>query len=1295
MEFEDAYAFIHFSLREKLHQQMLLLCNDALKKFVGEIKFNLYRALALNLNNRFSESIKELEVLKSENDIRLASTVALIYTHKKMGNVEKDVFANLEAKLREYRNVATASDWTNAAFVLYTLGKTEKALEYIDRALRINPSTNPLKGWILLKLRKTQDAIYVFEQCLKENKRSLDSTLGLSQAFLHNKNHEEALNVANKAVVRFPSMNIALVNKLIVLFTAQDFDQANETLLRILSTDDNSYTALKIEILIMLCNSSNYEDIALKINAFVDLLERLESKNGEILATNGFLFSRLCNRNKQILAETYNMLEKSVYLSSDNVNNLIEFGYQCILQGKIKEAIKYFKTASKSDKTSFDALLGMTLCEFLENGKSEQIKQQLFFLLELQENHENHPLLLFMRAKLSENADSSIKFLEETIAEQLKNVTPLAFGEEYLRLLDADFLLGVIKVYIEYAPKISSKKSLDKPDNIIVNSLKSLKVLTKACPGLLEAQYLYGKIQFLNSDYSDAMATLNFIIERDPTLTDAQLLIAQIHLNNSSYERASQCLEVALSHNFKVRESPFYHLIQGLIEKQRNNWDESIKSLTTALSLTKIRDVSADKATIYVELIDSYTKANQNHEASNLIEQAMAEFQKTPEESRMMILSADYAAKMGNVQKAIDVLTKVNPNESYYLKAKTQLAETYLVYRQDKKAFMACYNEMVQFNPGPESFLLLGDAYMRILEPDKALEAYNNALQMNPSDPYLTSKMGKALIDTHYYKKAVVFYKDAISSTANPDLKLQLAELYMQLKEFEMSEVLITGELENSKKDDLLSLQYRTKLYKLLAEVKERAGNVKGAMDVLKSARDNQNRVRKILAVEQAVIPVEEVNCLIQLNMKLGELASGFRDHEKAINHYKDALTVSNDNPKILAALAKLYMQINYLELCQQTCANLLKLDADNEIASVLMADIAFRKVDFDMSVFHFTQLVNKQPTNWAALVRLVEVLRRTGNLDEVSQYLQLAEKQLDRPQKEPGFCFCTALYQWYSGNLNGALRNFNNARQDSEWGQEAIYNMIEICLNPEDEVLGEQFMDSDDLEYRDSRSMALKTADRLLKELKQKVVHSMGDDELKCRLLENFLLIASKDKSNVEQALEDFISIGSMEAYKDHVGPILGMAMAYSLLKQGQRAKTQLKRVIKNIWTFEEADYIERCWLLLADYYLQSNKYELAADLLKKVLQHNKACCKAYEFSGYIAEKEQKYKEAANHYEAAWKNNGRNNPAIGYKLAYNLMKCKRYADAIDVGQMVYKNHPEYMRIKKDVLDKSINNLRT
>lgn len=40
---------------------------------------------------------------------------------------------------------------------------------------------------------------------------------------------------------------------------------------------------------------------------------------------------------------------------------------------------------------------------------------------------------------------------------------------------------------------------------------------------------------------------------------------------------------------------------------------------------------------------------------------------------------------------------------------------------------------------------------------------------------------------------------------------------------------------------------------------------------------------------------------------------------------------------------------------------------------------------------------------------------------------------------------------------------------------------MIEICLNPNDELLGDQFSDFGDREYKDSRSLALKTGKQKL----------------------------------------------------------------------------------------------------------------------------------------------------------------------------------------------------------------------
>lgn len=72
----------------------------------------------------------------------------------------------------------------------------------------------------------------------------------------------------------------------------------------------------------------------------------------------------------------------------------------------------------------------------------------------------------------------------------------------------------------------------------------------------------------------------------------------------------------------------------------------------------------------------------------------------------------------------------------------------------------------------------------------------------------------------------------------------------------------------------------------------------------------------------------------------------------------------------------------------------------------------------------------------------------------------------------------------------------------------------------------------------------------------------------------------------------------------------------------------------------------------------------------------------------GYIMEKEQSYRDAAHNYEQAWFYTNSSNPMIGFKLAFNYMKAKRYAEAIDIAQTILASYPEYPKVKKDILDK-------
>ncbi|EYB97790.1 hypothetical protein Y032_0137g2024 [Ancylostoma ceylanicum] len=180
---------------------------------------------------------------------------------------------------------------------------------------------------------------------------------------------------------------------------------------------------------------------------------------------------------------------------------------------------------------------------------------------------------------------------------------------------------------------------------------------------------------------------------------------------------------------------------------------------------------------------------------------------------------------------------------------------------------------------------------------------------------------------------------------------------------------------------------------------------------------------------------------------------------------------------------------------------------------------------------------------------------------------------------------------------------------------------------------------------------------------------------------------------------LEDFQGTNNSGGRKGEkvssVGAVLVVARAYMLMKQTPKAKALLKRVVGHQWTLEEADYLEKCWLLLADLYINQNKSEQANMILRTVLQHNASSIKAFEFLGYLREREQKFNDAAANYDDAWKLSRMRNPSIGYKLAYNLLKCKRLFDCIEVCHHVLKLYPTYPKIKKEIMDKARMSIRS
>ena len=119
-------------------------------------------------------------------------------------------------------------------------------------------------------------------------------------------------------------------------------------------------------------------------------------------------------------------------------------------------------------------------------------------------------------------------------------------------------------------------------------------------------------------------------------------------------------------------------------------------------------------------------------------------------------------------------------------------------------------------------------------------------------------------------------------------------------------------------------------------------------------------------------------------------------------------------------------------------------------------------------------------------MARFVEAARRVGKLELVEQNLERCEKVSPRCVADPKFLYCRGLHEWYTGRSNSAMRSFHQVRGDDAFGLMASYHMVEICSNPDGEVLGSEIFETMDAsllppETLNARENAIQMAQKIL----------------------------------------------------------------------------------------------------------------------------------------------------------------------------------------------------------------------
>ncbi|CAM9525783.1 unnamed protein product, partial [Hapterophycus canaliculatus] len=455
------------------------------------------------------------------------------------------------------------------------------------------------------------------------------------------------------------------------------------------------------------------------------------------------------------------------------------------------------------------------------------------------------------------------------------------------------------------------------------------------------------------------------------------------------------------------------------------------------------------------------SKLKRTGEANELVKEAMAMFRGTPDEVQIVVANSELAIQLGNFDKALHILGDVPPESPAYVRVQSVKATIYLTLRRDKRAYAQCYRDMAQANPSAASYVLLGEAYMHIQMPEAAIESFEIALDTDPSDSALAGQIGRALVSTHDYRRAVEYYRKALRGQPRSiPLRHDLARLCLKLGRFEdASGVLRQALFDDSTDIEEMKLDVQTLL--IMAEVHEAAGDDSQADAGLARASELQETVlaRSSRSGSQDAIR-EEKALLSKIAREQARFSLEVRRDDRrqaAIERYSASLKEDGGDEESMVGLAKTHLKRNELEQCERLCETALRVsDGKREEASMMLGEVMFLKTHHSKAIECYRTVLKQKPNNYKALQKLIGLLRRAGQLSEVPVLLELAKTGDPRSSAHAGLRFCSGLYHRYINDMHEAVRQLNRARRDGEWGQQALEHLVEIYLSPNGDHLWE-----------------------------------------------------------------------------------------------------------------------------------------------------------------------------------------------------------------------------------------------
>lgn len=138
--------------------------------------------------------------------------------------------------------------------------------------------------------------------------------MGRAKFFEKIKKYDVSLEILSEVGVLYKNFNPGLIEKSKIHIFNGDWDQALETISKVLIEERQNVEALRIYVFYLLSRESDLDAVIEKMDELFEALRFQEPKNGDLYYNLSKLFSRFCGRKEIVLKKTMNMLELALQL---------------------------------------------------------------------------------------------------------------------------------------------------------------------------------------------------------------------------------------------------------------------------------------------------------------------------------------------------------------------------------------------------------------------------------------------------------------------------------------------------------------------------------------------------------------------------------------------------------------------------------------------------------------------------------------------------------------------------------------------------------------------------------------------------------------------------------------------------------------------------------------------------------------------------------------------------------------------------------------------------------------------